>query len=111
MPTPETLEALNNGYLQEFAPGIAEDQADLISFKATADLDIGFFKDVLHTLDTTQLEPDVRETKKYEPGVGLVAEEELNDLGEVEQTIELLGIRLLKEGGTVPGAVQGHGRS
>jgi len=102
MPTPETIEALNNGWLQEFALGIAEDQADLISFKATADLDIGFFKDVLYTLDTTQLEPDAREAKKFEPGVGLVAEEVLNDLGEVEQTIELLGIRLLKEGGIGP---------
>jgi hypothetical protein len=99
MPTRETLEALGNGYFQEFAPGIAEDQADLISFNATADLDIGFFKDVLQTLDTTQLEPDQREHKKYEPGVGLVAEEELNELGEVEKTVELLGIRLLKEGG------------
>ena len=43
-------------------------------FKATADLDIGHFKDVLQTLDTTKLEPDVREHKKYEPGVGFIQE-------------------------------------
>jgi hypothetical protein len=99
MPTREVLEALGNGYFQEFAPGIAEDQADLVSFKGTADIDIGFFKDVLQTLDTTQLEPDVREHKKYEPGVGMVAAEELSLDGEVEAVEELLGIRLLKEGG------------
>ncbi|HET6161563.1 MAG TPA: hypothetical protein VFE34_24695 [Dongiaceae bacterium] len=98
MPTRDVLEALGNGYRQEFAPGIAEDQADLVSFKATADIDIGFFKDVLQTLDTTQLEPDAREFKKYEPGVGLVSTEELNQDGEVEALEQLLGIRLLKEG-------------
>jgi hypothetical protein len=98
MPTREVLEALGNGYYQEFAPGVAEDQADLVTFKGTADIDIGFFKRVLQTLDTTQLEPDVREYKKYEPGVGLVAAEELNLDGEVEAVEELLGIRLLKDG-------------
>jgi len=102
MPTREVLEALGNGYYQEFAPGIAEDQADLVTYNATADLDIGFFKGLLQTLDTTQLEPDQLEYKKYEPGVGLVAEEELNELGEVQATIELLGIRLLEAGGIGP---------
>ncbi len=47
MPTREVLESLGNGYFQEFAPGVAVDQADLVTFNATADLDIGFFKDVL----------------------------------------------------------------
>ncbi|MEZ5829905.1 MAG: hypothetical protein R3D05_01850 [Dongiaceae bacterium] len=99
MPTREVLEALVNGYYQEFAPGIAEDQADLVTFHGTADIDIGTFKDVLQTLDTTQLEPDAREFKKYEPGVGLVAAEELNEDGEVEAVEQLLGVRLLREDG------------
>jgi hypothetical protein len=98
MPTREVLEALGNGYYQEFAPGIAEDQADLISFNSTADIEIGFFKDVLETLDTTALEPTAVEHKKYEPGVGLVAAEALNDEGKFEIVEQLLGIRLLKEG-------------
>ena len=98
MPTREVLEALGNGYYQEFAPGVAEDQADLISFNSTADIEIGFFKDVLETLDTTALEPTAVEHKKYEPGVGLVAAEALNDEGEFEIVEQLLGIRLLKEG-------------
>ena len=99
MPTREVLEALGNGYYQEFAPGVAEDQADLVTFKGTADIDIGFFKDVLQTLDTTQIEPTAREFKKYEPGVGLVVAEELNADGEVEGLEQLTGIRLLKEHG------------
>jgi hypothetical protein len=98
MPTREVLEALGNGYFQEFAPDIAEDQADLVSFNATSDLDIGRFKGVLQTLDTTQLEPDQREFKKYEPGVGMVAAEEILPDGEVEVVEALLGIRRLKEG-------------
>jgi hypothetical protein len=97
MPTREVLEALGNGYYQEFAPGVAEDQADLISFNSTADIEIGFFKDVLETLDTTALEPTAVEHKKYEPGVGLVAAEALNDEGEFEIVEQLLGIRLLKQ--------------
>jgi hypothetical protein len=92
------LEALGNGYYQEFAPGIAEDQADLVRFDAKSDLEIGLFRDVLKTLDTTQLEPDQREFKKYEPGVGMVAAEEILPDGEVEVVEELLGIRRLKEG-------------
>jgi hypothetical protein len=98
MPTREVLESLGTGYFQEFAPGVAVDQADLVTFDATADLDIGFFKDVLQTLDTTKLEPDVREYKKYEPGVGFIAAEILNDEGELELAEQLLGIRLVKEG-------------
>jgi len=99
MPTREVLEALHNGYLQEFAPGVAQDQGDLVTFNGTADIDIGFFKDVLQTLDTSQLEPDAREYKKYEPGVGLVSTDDLSLDGEVQSTEELLGIRLLTEGG------------
>ena len=98
MPTREVLEALGNGYFEEFAPG-AIDQADLVTFNGTADIDIGFFKDVLETLNTTQLEPDVREHKKYEPGVGMVVAEEQNLEGEVEGIEQLMGIRLLKDGG------------
>ncbi len=98
MPTREVLEALDNGYFQEFSPGVAEDQAELVTFNAMADLDIGLFKDVLKTLDTTQLEPDVREFKKYEPGVGMVVAKELNLDGEVEAVEALLGIRMLREG-------------
>ena len=98
MPTREVLESLGNGYFQEFAPGVAVDQADLVTFNATADLDIGFFKGVLQTLDTTMLEPDVREFKKYEPGVGFIAADVLNEEGELELAEQLLGIRLVKEG-------------
>src|SRR5688572_6069076 len=98
MPTREVLEALGNGYFQEFAPGVAVDQADLVTFDGTADLDIGFFKGVLQTLDTSALEPDVREYKKYEPGVGFIAAEVLNEEGELELAEQLLGIRLVKEG-------------
>lgn len=98
MPTREVLESLGNGYFQEFAPGVAVDQADLVTFNGTADLDIGFFKGVLQTLDTSALESDVREFKKYEPGVGFISADVLNEEGELELAEQLLGIRLVKEG-------------
>jgi hypothetical protein len=99
MPTREVLEALGNGYFEEFSPGVAVDQAQLLTFKGNADIDIGLFKGVLETMNTSQLEPDVREIKKYEPGVGMVVAEERNADGELVGLEQLLGIRLLKEGG------------
>jgi hypothetical protein len=109
MPTREALEALDNGYYQEFLAGVAEDQGELVTFKATADLDIGSFKGLLETLDTSQLEPDVREFKKYEPGVGMVSAEEFNLEGELESVENLLGIRLLREHGIKHELVKDHG--
>jgi hypothetical protein len=40
----------------------------------------------------------VREFKKYEPGVGFISAEVLNEEGELELAEQLLGIRLVKEG-------------
>jgi hypothetical protein len=109
MPTREVLEALDNGYYQEFSSGVAEDQGQLVTFKAKPDLDIGSFKGLLETLDTSQLEPDVREFKKYEPGVGMVSAEEFNLEGELESVEALLGIRLLREHGIKHELFKDHG--
>jgi hypothetical protein len=60
-------------YNQEFAPGVAEDMATVLSLHASAAVDYGRFDgDVLKTKDFSPLESDVVEHKFYVPGVGNV---------------------------------------
>jgi hypothetical protein len=54
---------------------------------------------VRQTQDTTALEPDVLEFKYYAPGIGLILEEEgIDEEGEPELSIELVGIRQTGDG-------------
>lgn len=61
-------------YQQEFAAGVAEDMARVLSLSATADVAYGAFTGCLKTEEWTPLEPGAREAKFYCPGVGLVLE-------------------------------------
>ncbi len=102
MPSPSLLAELigEDGYFQEFAPGVAEDQANVLGLNASFELDSGLIKGALVTLETSQLDlqPDGSlpvEKKYYEPGIGLVLVEEFDDKGEVELSTELLGVRVV----------------
>jgi len=59
----------------EFAPGVAEDMADILSLTESVDVPAGTYTDCLKTRDYTPLEPDVEEFKWYCPDVGLAMEE------------------------------------
>jgi hypothetical protein len=59
-------------YRQEYYKGEAEDVAKVLSLNATASVPFGTFEKCLKTLDTTSLEPDVREHKYYARNVGPV---------------------------------------
>ena len=59
-------------YRQEFAAGVAEDNAKVLSLKAAVDVPFGSFDGCLRTLEWTPLDPGAREHKFYCPGVGLV---------------------------------------
>jgi len=61
-------------YQQEFAAGVAEDMAKVLSLSATAEVVFGAFTGCLKTEEWTPLEPGSREAKFYAPGVGLVLE-------------------------------------
>lgn len=66
---------LGFSYFQEFAPN--DDAVDEAVTGAILDdvvIGIGAFDDVLKVLETTSLEPGVREAKFYAPGVGLIME-------------------------------------
>ena len=65
-------------YREEFAPGVAEDMARVVSLDARARVPYGSFTGCLKTENSTPLEPDVREEKYYCPGVGLVLEIDLS---------------------------------
>jgi hypothetical protein len=64
-------------YREEFAPGVAEDMARVVSLDARAKVPYGTFDGCLKTKNFTPLEPDLREEKYYCPEVGLVPEVDL----------------------------------
>ncbi|MGP4113964.1 hypothetical protein ACTWP5_24020 [Streptomyces sp. 4N509B] len=76
-----------DAYPQENAPGVAEDQGEVLSRNETVTVPAGSWENVLKTRDTTPLEPDVVEHKYYARGVGLVAEEEVDARGERSELV------------------------
>jgi hypothetical protein len=81
-------------YVQENAPGVAEDQATVVSVDASVDVPFGSFDHVLQTQETSPLEPTVRETKSYAHGVGTILE-----VDETGQRSELVFFRSGDHGG------------
>ena len=61
-------------YREEFAPGVAEDMARVLSLDAHAQVPYGNFDGCLKTDNFTPLDPGLHEEKVYCPGVGLVLE-------------------------------------
>jgi hypothetical protein len=64
-------------YFQEFAEGVAQDQAQVMSLTDSATVPYGTFGSVLRTKEWTRLEPASREKKFYAPGVGLIIDDNL----------------------------------
>jgi hypothetical protein len=62
-------------YQQEFAPGVAEDMAQVLGFKDSLCVRAGCFEHVLITKEWTPLEPGVVEKKYYAKGVGFIFSE------------------------------------
>ena len=59
-------------YQQEFAPGVAEDMAQVLGFEESLCVRYGCFEDVLVTKEWTPLERGVVEKKYYANGVGFI---------------------------------------
>ena len=74
-------------YRQEFAEGVAEDAAKVVSLKESVTVPYGSFTGCLETLETTALEPGVHEYKFYASGTG-----QLLELGKHGERIELVSI-------------------
>ena len=59
-------------YRQEFAAGVAEDLAQVLSLNKSACVMYGCFDDLLMTKEWSPLEKGVTEHKSYAPGVGFI---------------------------------------
>lgn len=70
-------------HLQEVAPGVALDQAEVVSLDETLTVPAGTFENLLKFDETTPLEPDAFSEKWYAHGVGLVKDDDL-ELVEIE---------------------------
>jgi hypothetical protein len=82
--------AAGEPYAQEFAPGVAEDMAQVMSTGETVTVPFGTFSDVLVIKEWNPLDPGVVEEKSYAPGIGVIRELAIE--GEDEH-LELIDIR------------------
>ena len=62
-------------YYQEFAPGVAQDQATVMKVDETLTVPYGSYTGVLVTKESNPLEPGSPERKYYAPGIGLIQED------------------------------------
>ena len=86
--------APGNKYYQEFQPGVALDQGEVLSNTDTARVPVGTFSKVVRTRDTSVLSPDGLEHKLYAPGLGLVQEISYDvQTGEVDGTLNLISAK------------------
>jgi hypothetical protein len=63
---------LRGRYLQEIAPEVAQDRAEIIGTAETVKTPAGEFKNCLKIEETSALEPGTKEYKIYAPGIGQV---------------------------------------
>ncbi|AKB25061.1 hypothetical protein MSMTP_1592 [Methanosarcina sp. MTP4] len=76
-------------YYQEFSPGEAEDQAEVLSLSETITVAYGSFENCLKTREFTTLEPGEEENKYYASGIGLLLEEEVEGGDERLELVEI----------------------
>lgn len=76
---------------QEYYPGEAVDMSWVVRTNITKKTPYARFKDVIHTLEWSPLEPDVVGEKFYAPGVGLIWERNLAGGFEFFELVEVTG--------------------
>jgi hypothetical protein len=64
--------AVEDIYRQEFAPGEAEDMAEVLSLSETVTVPFGSYTNCIKTREFSALEPDVSEHKFYADDVGFI---------------------------------------
>lgn len=63
---------VGDGYRREYAEGVAEDRAMVVSLEGSASVPYDDLTDLLETEDSSALEPGVVERRLYARGIGLV---------------------------------------
>ena len=64
-------------FFTEMAPGVAEDNSEVIGILDEFEVPLGTFEDVLEVVDSSALDPEEADPKYYAPGVGLIQDEEI----------------------------------
>lgn len=64
-------------YFQEMAPGVAMDRAEHSAMGLTVETEAGTFEDCAEVIDSSPLDPGAEDAKIYCPGLGIVADAEL----------------------------------
>ncbi len=77
---------LDEAYRQEYLRGVAEDFGKVIATGLSVTVAFGSYTSCVRTLDSSGLDPALREHKTYCPQVGLVLETEEDGSGAVELT-------------------------
>lgn len=70
----EARPRVGDTYAQESAPGVGQDTATVISLDESVCVPYGCFDNVLHTEETSPLDPGVVDAKYYAPGIGEIKE-------------------------------------
>jgi len=80
-----------DAYRQECYAGHAEDTAWVVATGGTVSVPYGKVRNVLTTLESTQLEPGAYDEKIYGPGIGIVSERSLTGPSESAQLVSVSG--------------------
>ena len=80
-----------DAYRQEYLAGSAEDTAWVVELGGTVTVPYGKLRNVLTTLEATQVEPGSYDRKVYAPGIGIVLEEALTGEPETAQLVSISG--------------------
>lgn len=82
---------IGDQYHQEFAPGVAEDQAKILGLNEQVTVPAGSYSGCVITAEWTPFEPGKRGFKYYAPGVGLVLQVTPH---KARQRVELTGLSI-----------------
>jgi hypothetical protein len=87
----EASPQIPDAYRQECLAGQAEDTAWVVATSGSVRVPYGNVRNVLTTLEATQIEPGAYDQKTYGPGVGIVTEQSLTGPNEFAQLVTVTG--------------------
>jgi hypothetical protein len=85
----EAPSKVGDKYQQEFAAGVAEDQAQIVSLNRSLCVPYGCFDDLLQTRETTPLDKTDVALKYYAAGVGNIYETAVHGGNEVSKLVNV----------------------
>jgi hypothetical protein len=80
-----------DAYRQECAAGQAEDTAWVVATSGDINVPFGRVRNILTTLEATQIEPGSYDEKTYGSGIGIVSERSLTGPNEFAELVSISG--------------------